>query len=212
MKKISPGFAWLLLLLWFICSIIYRYIRYIYGHETQILYRFGFDYAIFLIIFGFCIAAHIPTGIMKKISPGFAWLGLFLWAIYSIVHGYKTQTLYQFRTDYAIFLIIFGLCIAYTYNYDQKKSKSGALTSFIFSLTFWIPLINLIFCALGSIIGYKSLANIRKNSKHFGGKWFIIICFILTGIVYITYFIGVGLCFSGMNGICSNIGFAFMAD
>ena len=148
---------------------------------------------------------------MKKISPGFAWFGLFLWMIYSIIARYNKNILYKFGFEYFILFIIFAFCIAYTYNYDKKKSKAGALTSFIFSMTFWIPLLNMIFCAIGAIIGYRSLKNIIKDKK-FGGIWFIIISFILTGIVYITYFIGLGMCFSGIKDICINMGLTFMAD
>jgi hypothetical protein len=149
---------------------------------------------------------------MKKPSPGFAWIMLLLWIVYSVISRYKKNVLYSFGFEYAAFLIMFAACIIYTYTYDRNKSRSGALTSFIFSLTFWIPLLNLIFCGIGSMVGFRSLKKIRKTPKTHGGFWFIIVCFILTAIVYVTYLAALGMCLAGMKGICWNIGLVFMVD
>ncbi len=92
-----------------------------------------------------------------------------------------------------------------------KKSKSTAIASFILGLTFWIPLLNLIFGALAIYIGIKSLINIRRNSSKYGGKTFAIAGIVLGGMVYVTYFIGFSMCLLGYKDICKAMGLSFLA-
>ena len=93
----------------------------------------------------------------------------------------------------------------------MKKSKATAITSFIFGLTFWIPLVNLIFGILAIYLGVKSLIKIRKESEKYNGKWFAITGIALGAIVYITYFTGIGMCLLGYKEICKSIGLTFLA-
>lgn len=93
----------------------------------------------------------------------------------------------------------------------MKKSKTTAVASFIFSLVFWIPLLNLIFGALAIYLGIKALIKIKKEPNKYSGKGFAITGLILSSIVYLTYFIGLGMCLFGYKEICKNIGLAFLA-
>ena len=93
----------------------------------------------------------------------------------------------------------------------QKKSRAMAITSFVFSLFFWVPLLNLFFGALSIYLGIKSIRKIKKEPNLYGGRWLAIIGITLSVIVYITYFTGVGMCLSGYRQICSNIGLEFLA-
>mgnify|MGYP001565605404 CR=1 FL=1 len=88
----------------------------------------------------------------------------------------------------------------------MKKSKGMAIASFIFGLTFWIPLLNLIFGALALYLGFKALNRIKGEHNKYGGKIFAIIGITLAAIVYITYITGLGICLSGNKAICSFIG------
>lgn len=88
----------------------------------------------------------------------------------------------------------------------NKKSKATAIASFVFGLTFWIPLLNLIFGAFAVYFGIKSLKNIRKEPTKYGGKWFAVIGTILGLLVYLFYFTGLGMCLYGYKEICNNIG------
>ena len=94
---------------------------------------------------------------------------------------------------------------------SKEKSNAMALASFIFGLAFWIPLLNLIFCALAVYLGIKSLVKIKKNPEDFGGKAYAVIGIILGIIVYVAYFTGVGMCFAGYKEICKNIGLGFLS-
>ena len=92
---------------------------------------------------------------------------------------------------------------------NPKKSNLKAIVSFICGLTFWIPIINLIF-GIGAIyFGIKSLMNIKKEPAKYGGKWFALIGLALGALVWITYFIGIGMCLYGNKSICSSIGLKF---
>ena len=93
---------------------------------------------------------------------------------------------------------------------QQKKSSAMALTSFVFGLFFWIPLLNLIFGALAAYLGFKALGKIKKEPKLYGGKWFAIIGIVLSVLVYLTYLTGVGMCVFGQKGICTSIGLEFL--
>ena len=94
---------------------------------------------------------------------------------------------------------------------EQKKSKSMALASFVFGLFFWVPLLNLIFGALSISLGIKALRKIRKEPNIYGGKWYAVVGIILSALVCITYFTGIGMCIYGYKDICINIGLAFLA-
>lgn len=93
----------------------------------------------------------------------------------------------------------------------QKKSKAMAATSFVFSLFFWVPLLNLVFGALSIYLGIKSLRKIKKGPKLYSGKWYAITAIILSAMVYLFYLTGVGMCLLGFKQICSNIGLEFLA-
>ncbi|MEK6891703.1 MAG: DUF4190 domain-containing protein [Nanoarchaeota archaeon] len=91
-----------------------------------------------------------------------------------------------------------------------NKSSLKATISFIFGLTFWIPILNLIF-GIGAIyFGIRALINIRKEPSKYSGKWLALIGLILGALVWITYFVGIGTCLSGNKGICSSIGLGFL--
>ena|SRR3989338_3637785 len=92
-----------------------------------------------------------------------------------------------------------------------KKSKTRAIASFILGLTFWIPLLNLIFGALAIYHGTKSLTHIRNQPNLYTGKWFAVSGIILGVLVYLTYLTGVGMCLLGYKEICKNIGLTFLA-
>ena len=149
---------------------------------------------------------------MRKISPGFIWLALLAWAIYSVIAKYMKDTLFRYGAEYGIFLALLIVSTIYTFYYDKNKNKTTAVISFIFSLTFWIPLINLIFCAISLYLGKKSWHKMKHDPKKFGGKWFIVVSFILSIIVYLTYLTGVGMCIFGLKSVCENIGLTFLAD
>jgi len=94
----------------------------------------------------------------------------------------------------------------------MEKSKRMARASFIFGVTFWIPLLNLIFGVLAIYFGVKSLRNIKKEPDKYGGKWYAIIGVILGLLVYVFYLTGVGMCIAGYSEICKNIGMAALAN
>jgi len=87
-----------------------------------------------------------------------------------------------------------------------KKSKAEAIASFVFGLTFWIPLLNLIFGLIAIYAGIDSLVKIRKEPIKYGGKWFAVAGIALGFIVYITYFTGLSMCLYGYKDICKNMG------
>ena len=92
-----------------------------------------------------------------------------------------------------------------------KKSKTTAVTSFIFGLAFWIPLLNLIFGFLAILIGIKSLISIRKNPDKYGGNTYAIAGIVLGFLVYATYLTGLGMCLYGNKQICTTMGLSFLA-
>ena len=93
----------------------------------------------------------------------------------------------------------------------MKRLKGTAIASFVFGLTFWIPLLNLIFGIFAIYFGVKSLKNIKNDSNKYGGKWLAIIGLILGFLVYVFYLTGIGMCFAGNNAICKNIGLTALA-
>lgn len=92
----------------------------------------------------------------------------------------------------------------------MKKSKAIAIVSFVFSLTFWIPLINLLFGALAVYLGIKALTKIRKNPDKYGGKGFAIAGIILGALPIFLYIIGVTICLIGYKEVCESIGLTFL--
>lgn len=92
----------------------------------------------------------------------------------------------------------------------MKKSKATAITSLIFGLTFWIPLLNLIFGVIAVYLGVKALIKIRKEPDKYGGGWFAVVGIALGGLPLALYIIGLGMCLSGYNEICKNIGLGFL--
>ena len=92
-----------------------------------------------------------------------------------------------------------------------KKSKLKAIVSFICGLTFWIPILNLIF-GIGAIyFGIKSLISIKKEPLKYSGKWLAIAGLMLGALVWLTYLIGVSMCLYGNKIICQSIGLNFLA-
>ncbi|MAG91744.1 hypothetical protein CMO83_03645 [Candidatus Woesearchaeota archaeon] len=93
----------------------------------------------------------------------------------------------------------------------NKKSKSKAIASFILGLTFWIPILNLIFGLFAIFLGVKALINIRRYPDKYGGKGFAIIGIVLASLVYLTYLAGLLMCLIGYKDICESIGLALLA-
>jgi len=93
----------------------------------------------------------------------------------------------------------------------MAKSKATAVASFLFSLAFWIPLVNLIFGALAIYLGIKALAKIRKDPSKHEGKGFAIMGIILGTLPMVLYLIGLGICFIGYKEVCKSIGIQFLA-
>ena len=92
-----------------------------------------------------------------------------------------------------------------------RKSNLGAIISFICGLTFWIPILNLIF-GIGAIyFGVLSLVNIKKEPEKYAGKWLAVSGLTLGVLVWATYLTGVGMCLSGNKSICSSIGLKFLS-
>ena len=92
----------------------------------------------------------------------------------------------------------------------MKKSKITAVTSFIFGLIFWIPVLNLIFGVLAIYLGIRALKHIKKDPERYGGKGFAVIGIILGTITIIGLIIGLSLCFSGYIEVCKSIGLGFL--
>ncbi len=151
---------------------------------------------------------------MKRyLSPGVFWLIYVIIGIFIIINKYKSDksNFFKFSWNYGLIILGFLLGSAYTYYVGKHKSQAMSIISFIFGLTFWIPLLNLIFGLLAISIGRNSLVNIKKDPAKYGGKWFAIIGIILGSLVYITYFTGVSMCLFGYKEICKNIGLGFLA-
>lgn len=93
----------------------------------------------------------------------------------------------------------------------MKKSKAIAVSSFIFGLAFWIPLLNLIFGALAIFLGAKALINIKKEPDKYDGKWLALAGIVLGSLPIVLSIIGLGMCLVGYKDICKNIDLAFLA-
>lgn len=92
----------------------------------------------------------------------------------------------------------------------MKKSKGTAIASFLFGLTFWIPLLNLIFSLMAIYLGLKALKNIKAEPVKYGGKWFAIAGITFGVVVYIAYLTGLVMCLSGYKEICKSIGLTLL--
>lgn len=152
---------------------------------------------------------------MKKyLSTGVFWLIYFIISIFIIINKYISDKANFFKFSWNYGLIIFGFLLgsAYTYYVGKHKSQAMSITSFIFGLTFWIPLLNLIFGLLAVYTGVKALIRIKKMPTKYGGRWFAIIGIILGALVYITYITGIGMCLFGYKEICNNIGLTLLAQ
>lgn len=148
----------------------------------------------------------------KHISPGILWGMHIIISIAVLIVILKFYRAYIFRFNFGYLIIMFSLllCSIYTYHVDKQKSKSMALTSYVFGLFTWIPLLNLIFGVLAIYLGLKVMGKIKKDPAKYGGKWFAIIGIILGIIVYINYFTGLGMCIYGIKSICNAIGLTFL--
>ena len=93
----------------------------------------------------------------------------------------------------------------------MKKSKSIAAISFVFGLTFWIPLLNLIFGLLAIILGFKALSKIKKNPEMYSGKWLAIAGIVLGAIIYIGYIMALGICLGGYKEVCKAMNLTFLS-
>jgi uncharacterized membrane protein len=92
-----------------------------------------------------------------------------------------------------------------------KKSKAMAIASFAFGLTFWIPLLNLIFGVFAIYFGYRAMHNIKSEPDKYTGKVFAITGLALGLLVYVFYFTGVSICLAGYKEVCKNIGLIFLS-
>ena len=92
----------------------------------------------------------------------------------------------------------------------MKKSKTIAVASFVFGLTFWIPLLNLIFGLLAIHLGFKAMSKIKKEPEKYEGKGFAIAGIVMGSLPIVFYIIGLGMCLLGYKEICKNIGLAYL--
>lgn len=148
----------------------------------------------------------------KSISPGILWVLFLVMSLAVLIRKYQANKtgIFSFSAGYAFILIAFFVCSIYTYIFDIGKSRASSLASFFFGLTFWIPLLNLIFAIPAVYFGFNSLKKIRRSHKY-GGKWFAIVGIVLGLTACSTYLIGVGMCIYGYKDICKNIGLAFLS-
>ncbi|MBC8501425.1 MAG: hypothetical protein H8D38_06710 [DPANN group archaeon] len=68
----------------------------------------------------------------------------------------------------------------------KKKDRFHAILSFIFSLGFWIPLLNIGFSLVSLFLAIKALRLISADSKKYGGMGFALAALIIS----LTTFIG----------------------
>lgn len=93
----------------------------------------------------------------------------------------------------------------------MKKSKGIAITSLVFGLFFWLPLLNVLLGIIAILFGIKAIRLRRANPDQFGGKWMAIAGIILGAIPIVFSIIGLTYCLAGYSDICVNIGLWFLA-
>ena len=150
---------------------------------------------------------------MKKyLKPWTIWAAFIVISITILVkkYQYNPSDFFKFSTVYVFIILIFLLCSIYTYIFDRGKLQGPPIASFAFGLTFWIPLLNLVFGILGIYLGVKALIKIRKEPNKYGGKSFAVLGIILSTVVYVTYLTGVGMCLLSYREICKNIGLSIL--
>ena len=94
---------------------------------------------------------------------------------------------------------------------QPHKSKALALTSFFFGLTFWMPLLNLVFGPVAMILGIRALLKIRKNPDKYGGLAFAIAGTVLGAGPIFFSLVGLGMCLYGKKEICTSMGLLFLS-
>lgn len=65
-------------------------------------------------------------------------------------------------------------------NVMVKKDRFYSILSFILSLGFWIPLLNVGFCLVSVILAFKSLRFITSDPKRYGGLGYAIAALIIS--------------------------------
>ena len=93
----------------------------------------------------------------------------------------------------------------------MRKLKGMAVTSFVFGLFFWLPLLNVILGILAIILGVKARRLVLSEPDKYGGKTFAIIGIILGGIPILFSIVGLMYCFAGYSEICRSMGLWFIA-
>lgn len=89
---------------------------------------------------------------------------------------------------------------------QQQKSRARAIACFACGMVFWIPLLNVIFGAFGIYFGISALSRIRKSPDKYSGTAFAAMGLALCLVVYMFYFLGIGLCISGNGQVCAALG------
>lgn len=92
---------------------------------------------------------------------------------------------------------------------SEKITDVEAIMSFGFGLTFWIPLLNLIFTPISLILGIRSVMRIRKEPLKYSGTGFAVTGIILSSIAIIMISSGFGMCVIGYKEICESMGLHF---
>ena len=72
----------------------------------------------------------------------------------------------------------------------MKKDKSLGVTSFILSLFFWIPLLNIFLGTLAVVFGVGALKNVKKSPSRYGGRVYAIVGTVLGSLTIVLSLIG----------------------
>ena len=86
-----------------------------------------------------------------------------------------------------------------------------AVASFVFGLISLLPLINYLTMPLSIYFGFKSLSNIKKDPKNYGGKAFAITGLTISILILIFTLTGMGICIIGYKEVCKNMGLTFLS-
>ncbi len=92
-----------------------------------------------------------------------------------------------------------------------KKSKIKAVISFMFGLTFWIPLLNVFFGIAAIAIGIRSLIDINRHPDKYEGAGFAVAGIVLGALPIVFFLIGLGMCLYGYKQICQSMGLLLFA-